>query len=312
MKQKNILIILSVAILTASCASQKNKDNTVTISGAFALYPLVVKWTDEYKKLHPEIRFDISAGGAGKGMADALSGTVDLGMVSRAIAKEEKDKGAWWVGTAIDAVIPTISSQNPNLVVIKEKGLKKSDFTDIFVSGKIKNWGSLLNTQDKKTIVVYTRSDACGAAETWAKYLGGKQENLKGIGIFGDPGVAEAVAKDPEGIGYNNTAFAFDKKTGKKRSDIEIPPIDINENGKIDPEENFYDSFDSVLKAIAEGIYPSPPARELYLAGKGKPSKKATLEFLKWVLTDGQKFVKEAGYVPIDSDKIKKYLEQLN
>ena len=43
--------------------------------------------------------------------------------------------------------------------------------------------------QSKEKINVYTRSDACGAAEMWAKYMGKKQEDLKGIGIYGDPGM---------------------------------------------------------------------------------------------------------------------------
>ena len=36
-------------------------------------------------------------------------------------------------------------------------------------------------------ISVYTRSDACGAADTWALYLDGhKQEDLKGTGLRGE------------------------------------------------------------------------------------------------------------------------------
>jgi len=62
---------------------------------------------------------------------------------------------------------------------------------------------------------VYTRSDACGAAETWAKYFGAKQEELKGTAVYGDPGVAEAVRKDLLGLGFNNLNFAYDLKSGK-------------------------------------------------------------------------------------------------
>ncbi|MBK6539165.1 MAG: substrate-binding domain-containing protein [Ignavibacteria bacterium] len=61
---------------------------------------MAVKWADEYKKTHPEIQIHISAGGAGKGMTDALSGMVDLGMVSRSISKEETDKGAWYIASS--------------------------------------------------------------------------------------------------------------------------------------------------------------------------------------------------------------------
>ncbi|MBS2098871.1 PstS family phosphate ABC transporter substrate-binding protein [Carboxylicivirga linearis] len=312
MKNFRILALaLAAIILISSCASKSSKENTVSLSGAFALYPLVVKWADEYKKENPNVRFNISGGGAGKGMADALAGAVDLGMFSREISQEEKDKGVWWVGLTIDAVVPTISNQNSYLEILKKRGLTRDEFKAIFIDKSISGWDELVAGELKNTISVYTRSDACGAAGTWAKYLGGKQENLSGVGIFGDPGLADAVSKDPVGIAFNNTIFAFNIKTGAKRDGIEVIPIDINANGKIDPEEDFYDSFEQILKAIANGIYPAPPARELYFVSKGKPEKEAAIDFIKWTLTKGQAFVKEAGYVPIEQSKINKYLDKL-
>nr|WP_321486888.1 PstS family phosphate ABC transporter substrate-binding protein [uncultured Draconibacterium sp.] len=311
---KRISIISSALIaliLISSCASKSSKENTISISGAFAIYPLVVKWSEEYQKEHPEVRFNISGGGAGKGMADALAGAVDLGMFSREIAQEEKDKGVWWIGLTIDAVVPTISSKNPFLDSLKVRGLSRDEFKAIFIDNTITSWNAFFQNDNGNEITVYTRSDACGAAGTWAKYLDGKQENLKGVGIYGDPGLAEAVSKDPLGIAFNNTIFAYDIKTGAKREGIDVIPIDINSNGRIDPNENFYNSFDNILQAIANGVYPAPPARELYFVAKGKPQKKAVLNFIKWTLTKGQAFVKEAGYVPIEQSKIESYLSKI-
>ena len=37
----------------------------IQLSGAFALYPMAVKWAEEFRKIHPKVRIDISAGGAG-------------------------------------------------------------------------------------------------------------------------------------------------------------------------------------------------------------------------------------------------------
>jgi phosphate transport system substrate-binding protein len=312
MKIKTLVYVLIAAVLFSACSSKEKKAQTITLSGAFALYPLAVKWTEEYKKIHPEVNFNVTGGGAGKGLADALAGVVDLGMFSRSITQVEKDKGTWWVGLTIDAVVPTINANNPYIDIIKSRGLTKEDFTALFIDSSKLYWSDIFQTKDKQKIEVYTRSDACGAAETWAKYLGKKkQEDLKGIGIFGDPGVAEAVAKDPLGIGFNNTIYAYDIKTGKKREGIEVVPIDINGNGKIDADENFYGTFEEILTAIAAKKYPSPPARELYFVAKGKPQKQAVLDFIQWTLTDGQKYVKEAGYVPIDDVALKGYIEKL-
>jgi phosphate transport system substrate-binding protein len=309
--KKGIVLILMVAVIISACSSGKKQEQTISLSGAFALYPLVIKWSEEYQKEHPEVRFNISAGGAGKGMADALSAAVDLGMVSRAISSEEVTKGAWALAVTKDAVIPTINSKSPVLETLKKRGITHDEFQKIFIAGEISNWNQIPGIQTDLPINVYTRSDACGAADTWAAYLGGKQENLKGVGVFGDPGLADAVVKDEKGIGFNNTIYLYDIKTGNKNPGVENIPIDVNANGAIDPEEDFYGKFNTVLAAIADGKYPSPPARDLYLVSNGKPAKESTLEFLRWIVTKGQAFVTEAGYVPLAKEKLDAQIEKL-
>jgi len=312
MKRTKNALILAVIILLAACTSTKRKEQTISLSGAFALYPLVVKWSEEYQKENSDVRFNISAGGAGKGMADALSGTVDLGMFSREILQAEIDQGVWWVAVTKDAVIPTVNAANPVVEALYKRGITREEFRDLYIEGKYSNWNQLAGIKIDLPINVFTRSDACGAAGTWAAYLAGNQEDLKGVGVFGDPGLADAVVKDEKGIGFNNTIYLYDLKTGSKNPGIEVIPIDVNENGKLDAEENFYDSFEQVLAAIAEGKYPSPPARELYFVANGKPDKKATLDFLKWVVTHGQKFVPEAGYVPLTQERLDEQVGKLD
>jgi phosphate transport system substrate-binding protein len=285
----------------------------ITLSGAFALYPLAVKWAEEFQKLHPHVTVNVSAGGAGKGMTDALSKMVDLGMYSKAVSPEEQAKGAWWIAVAKDAVLPTINAHNPVLADLKKKGLTRQKFFDIFINGNIKTWGQAVGNNSKVELQAFTRSDACGAAEMWAKYLNGKkQEDLQGLGVNGDPGVADAVRRTPEGIGFNNLGFVYEMSTRKIYAGLDVIPIDMNGNGIIDPEENFYGDMDQVMKAINDGRYPSPPARDLYLVSGGKPGNKLVLNFLKWILSDGQQFVTEAGYVMVKPEQITTELQKLN
>ena len=65
------------------------------------------------------------------------------------------------------------------------------------------------------------------------------------------------------------------------------------------------------VEAIAMGKYPSPPARLLHLVSQGRPKKKVVLEFIKWVLTDGQKFIPESGYINLTETKIAEELKKL-
>ena len=298
------LVVLIMLIYIPSGCKQKDSKENISISGAFALYPLAVKWAEEYQKLHPNITIDISAGGAGKGMTDVLSGMVDMAMFSRSVSPEEINKGAWYIAVSRDAVLPMVSDKNPYLADLKLRGVTQAEFADIFITKKITEWNQLIKKPGHDKVNVFTRSDACGAAEMWGKYLGKNQESIEGVGVFGDPGISDAVKTDALGIGYNNVIYAFDITSRQPYPGVAVLPIDINSNGKIDAGENFYSSLDSVMLAIREGKYPSPPARDLYLISKGAPVKKAVSSFLEWILTDGQKFVKEAGYVELKPEQI--------
>lgn len=325
MKKNLIPILISIVVIALSCNRTKNNrinsdynrntnklKGTITISGAFALYPMTAKWAEEFRKIHPDVRIDISAGGAGKGMTDALSGIVDLGMFSREISDVEKTKGVWWVSVTKDAVLPTINSNSPVIDQILNRGITKEEFIKLFITREIKTWAELLeNSTYKNNINVYTRSDACGAAQMWGSFLDKDQESLIGIGIYGDPGMADAVKSDINGIGYNNIIYIYDINTREKHPGLEVIPIDLNANGKIDDDERFYDSLDHIMNAIKNERYPAPPARELYFVAKAKPDRTEVSEFLQWIITQGQEFVNEGGYVRLTDEKLQNGLQKL-
>ena len=276
---------------------------TIGVSGAFALYPMMTVWAEEFQKLHPDVQFDVQGGGAGKGMTDALSGAVDIGMVSRDIKPEEESQGAYWISVTKDAVFPVISAQNPVLNDILAKGISQDTFTKIFITGEIKTWGQVVGKPEiTDEINVYTRSDSAGAGEMWAKFSGGKvQDDIKGIGVNGEPALVDTVIKDPLGIGFSNLNSVFDLSSGALVAGASVPPIDINKNGQADAGE-YFKTKDDAVSAVSSGKYPSPPARFENLVTKGKPSGLVKL-FIEWILTDGQKDLGQAGYVQLTSEQ---------
>ena len=313
-------LLIGGTLLLASCGSKgevkRDADGKevlsgyITLSGAFALYPLAIQWADEFHRLHPDVDIDISAGGAGKGITDVLADQVDIAMVSRELKPAEVEKGAFAYAVAKDAVVPTINAANPLYKELMQTGLTQEAAKGLW-NGSIHSWGEVVKTNSTAKVNVYTRSDACGAAETWAKFLDSKQEDLKGTGVFGDPGIAETLQKDVNGIGFNNIGYAYNDKTHKPMRGIAILPIDVNKNGKIDADERFYDTMDQLMAAISEGRYPSPPARNLYLVTAGKSKNPVVREFLKYVITKGQKLTAPAGFVNINKEQQKKGLENL-
>jgi len=318
MLKKMFLCILPVIFMIniVSCApvnpaGKPNEKGVISVSGAFAIYPLMQRWSEAYHQINPGIEFDISTGGAGKGMVDTLAGNAEIGMISREISSDETARGAYPVAIARDAVFLTISAKNPIAGDLVKRGLKQAEIKDLFINEKYKTWGELIGRMDISTpIHLYTRSDASGAADTLAAYLGKKQENLKGIGVSGDPGILNAVVNDPLGIGYNNLGYAFNLSSGNPAGGILIVPIDKNENGAADPAELIH-SAKEADNAVTSGAYPAPPARLLYLVTRGKPDGPVK-DFLQWILTDGQKYVAETGFIRISDDELKKNLEKIN
>jgi len=312
-KTTTILLVVILAGLGLSCvpAGDKALQGKISISGAWALYPMALKWVEEYQKANPGIKIDVQAGGAGKGMADVLAGMVDIGMVSRDVHPAEVEKGALALAVTKDAVVGTVNAANPVLKDILSRGVKRDSLIGLWITDAVKTWGQVIGTSDRTEVQVFTRSDACGAAETWAAYMGKRQEDLQGVGVYGDPGVADAVRRDPTAIGFNNVNFAYDAKTKKPIEGLAILPLDQNGNGTIDPGENVYATRDRICAAIADGTYPSPPARELYFVTKGVPASEVVKAFLRWVLTEGQTYVPETGYINLSQDKLKKGLTLL-
>ena len=227
------------------------------------------------------------------------------------VVTQELEKGAFPIAVVKDAVVPTINSNNPLIDQILATGLKQQVAQDLWIHTTARTWGDVLGTGSTIPVHVYTRSDACGAAETFAAWLGAKQEDLEGTAVFGDPGVTSVVQRDKVGIGFNNIAYAYDINSKKPYRHIAVIPLDLNGNGKIDPEEDFYATSTELNAAIAEGKYPSPPARNLFLVSNGKPMKPEVLAFLEFILTDGQQYAPEVGYIGLSSDILEEELFKL-
>jgi phosphate transport system substrate-binding protein len=285
---------------------------TISVSGAFALYPMMTVWAEEFHKLHPDVQFDVQGGGAGKGMTDTIAGAVDIGMVSRTIKEEEIAQGIFWVSVTKDAVFPIINAENPVAGQILAKGITQAIFNKIYITGEFTTWGEVVGDPSiTDEIHVFTRSDSAGAAEQWSKYAGGEvQDDLKGIGVNGEPAMVDTVLKDPLAIGFGNLNSIFDLSSGSLVPGIVIPPLDINENGQADTGE-VYTVKEDAFGAVANGTFPSPPARFENLVTLGQPEGLERV-FIEWILTDGQQYLEAAGYVPLTPEQQAESLAKLH
>lgn len=317
--KKVISLLVITLVLTFGCTSREDHKSAGTatsqelrgklsIAGADALQPLMQIWADEFMKLHPALQIDVSNGGTGKGLDLLEEGKADLAMVSRKLIAEEEKRGLVYFPVSREGVLPIISSGNPFGSRLMKAGFKRSTLIALYSSAEPLSWGDVLHTAGTEMVNPYTRADRSGAAEIWAGYLEINYPDLTGILVEGDGGMISAVSSDLLGVGYCNAHYAFDFRNKKVKEGLLIIPLDINENGIVDPRENLYDSLCNVQRAVYLGLFPSRLCREIALVSAGTPRDPNVIGLIRWIYGDGQQIARSKGYAELRQVVIRDHL----
>lgn len=301
------IIFLNSGCLNNSPQPQQERESLplhngeIKIRGAYALMPLVQKWIDEYQKIHPLVSFNLSPAGTGEVLDDIFSDKLDLVMVSSALP-DALDSLVWILPVAKLSVVMIVNKKNPYWSQILETGIKKDDLVKLY-TGEISSWGNLYGEFGKYPVSVYFRSDKAGSTHELLKYLWLNEQNIKGTAIMGEDLLLEAIKGDSLAIGYCNFIYSFDPASKKFLDKVSIIPLDQNQNGRLDKNENFYQNFGELQRAMWLGKYPCVLNRPLQFVAADKPSTKELNDFLKWIITDGQEIAREMGYMELRSSE---------
>ncbi len=316
--RRRAIQVIGVGTLTglAGCGTLLGESVDLRISGGVGPLPMVEVWASQFEADTGTV-IDISGGGTGVGVSDLLNGQVDLAMMGREPEPEEREQGLVAVAMLRDTVVGTIHPDNPVRDAISQQGLSRRDLEAIFTKD-VTTWGAVVDADSDADIIVYGRADASAAYKQWGDFLGGPNdayteselESLSDGNYDGDQAVAEAVGREPNAIAFNNVNYVWDFETGELSGNVRPVPLDRNDNDVIDEDEDVYDSRDVFLNAVEAGIYPAPPAREMFLAAEEQFTG-AAYEFVHWVLHEGQQMVRDNGYVPLEPDRLEAQREKL-
>jgi phosphate transport system substrate-binding protein len=321
---RTTILLLCLGIITGcqprtSDQAQKNPvtepksqiSGNITITGAYALYPLVKKWSEDFMKIHPGIKITISANGTGQGIDELKSKKTQLAMISRPLTDEEQSDSIWTVPVAKAGVAPIINQKNPYFKRILHHGIDPQKLIRLFTGNQPMTWGDLLDTVSKEKVAVYTRGDESGAAVIWANFLWKESTDLKGIKVTGDEEMIRSIQGNSLAIGYCNFSYAFDSVTGDRIKDIQVIPIDLDFDKTIDKKEIPFSNISKAHRGLWLGYYPKNLTRELTIGSIGKPNDLAILEFLNYTLTAGQTSVGKSGFCELNDVYIRSALERL-
>jgi phosphate transport system substrate-binding protein len=291
--------------------SKSSISGNFTIGGAYALYPLVKKWSDDFMKIYPDVKITVAGTGTGEGIDDLIGKKIQLAMVSRPLTEEELTDSIWVIPVAKEGVAPIVNQKNPYIKRILERGITPEKLIRLFAVNKSVTWGELLDTTSKEKAVVYTRSDESGAAVIWANFLWKESKDLIGKKVVGDEEMIKSIQADKFGIGFCNFAYAFTPGTGDRVTDVQVLPIDLDFDKSIDKKEIPFSNINKAHRGFWLGYYPKNLTRELCLGSQGKPTDPAIIEFINYTLTKGQAEVGSSGFCELNDVYIKNARERL-
>jgi phosphate transport system substrate-binding protein len=277
----------------------------IKVSGAYALAPLAKKWVDGFTKLHPGVKMEIIESGTGKGLEAVMGKEADLAMVSRPLTDEEKGAGIWTISVAKDGVAPIVNAKNPYLERLLERGLSPDELQMVFTGKESVRWSELLDTTGNEKVNVYARADESGAADMLALFLYKKADTFRGTKVTGDNEMIKRIQADPLALGFCNFTYAFSGPNGDRTENIQVIPFDLDFDNKINRKEIPFRNLEEAHRSVWLGLYPEVLCRELSFASMGKPENPVVIEFLRFILTEGQEEVKTAGLCQLNDVYVK-------
>ena len=331
----------ALLLVGAATARADEAKPTISLTGAGATfpYPIYSKWFDAYKKLHPEIEINYQSIGSGGGIRQATEGTVDFGasdgpMNDKDLAtfKDKQGGSILHFPTVMGGVVPTYNVPG----VSGEIKFTGKILAGIYL-GLITKWNDpdiqKVNPDLKLSendIVVVHRSDGSGTTYIWVDYLSkisaewrvkaGVGTSVKwpvGLGAKGNEGVASQVKQTPNSIGYveliyalqNNMAYGTVENAAGKFVKANLASVTSAATGAA---KSMPDDFRvSITNAPGEGAYPISSFTWLLVPEKIKDStkRKVVVDFLKWMLTDGQKMTEALHYAPLPKEVVEKEMK---
>jgi phosphate transport system substrate-binding protein len=309
------------------------------INGAGATFPFPIysKWFSEYGKVNPKVQINYQSIGSGGGIRQLSNQTVFFGATDGPMTPEQMQQAPGKVlhlPTVLGGVVPIY-----NLPGVKgELKFTGPLLADIFL-GKITKWndpaiaknnaGVMLPATD---ITVVHRSDGSGTTYIWVDYLSkvspewmkkaGVNTSVNwptGLGGKGNEGVAGLVTQTPGSLGYVELIFALQNKIdfgsvqNMEGEFVRATIASVTAAAGAAVKNMPKDFRVSITNAPGKGVYPvsSFTWLLLYENPKDKMQSKAMVDFMKWALTDGQKFAPDLGYAPLPAEVVKLEMEAL-
>jgi ABC-type phosphate transport system substrate-binding protein len=284
------IALINTAIIGSVRAGDGRDDNARTIyveSVKYAL-PLLEKWVTEYNKTNPDTRIEWAAKNAEN---------IDLRIVADVVTdngNEDDEQTVIYVGRS--ALLPVTTKENPLYEQIAKKKFGKKELKRLFfIDDRFDDDEPPSKDRFQEQLTVYSGSGRTSGAALFASYFGLNISDFRGKKIQGDDiYLLQAIGKDPTGVTFNNLSYIYDLNDRQLKDNIALLPLNIKRDQlEVIRSEN----LDQTISLLENEKVESVPVLNI---GFACVERVEVRQFLKWIVTEGQRFNHEFGFLQVD------------
>ena len=329
-----LIAALAAALIATTATAQK-----VQINGAGATFPnpIYSKWFAEYNRMHPNVEINYQSIGSGGGIRQLTAQTVFFGATDGPMTNDQifaAGAPILHLPTVLGGVVPVYEIPG----VSGEIRFTGRILADIFL-GKITRWNDPaiksvnpnFNLPNLDITVVH-RSDGSGTSYIWCDYLSKVSPDYRktvgvatsvnwpiGVGGKGNEGVSGLVKQTPGAIGYVELIYAIQNKISygsvqNASGEFVRATTETVSNAAAQAARSMPKDFRvSITNAPGHDVYPVSSFTWLLFYENPKDKQRARImkDFVKWALTEGQRFAPDLGYAPLPAEVVNQEMQAL-
>lgn len=294
---KTIIYILLLSVITFSVKAQ----NTISIKSEKLVSPLLSKWVSEYKNNNSDLHIEEATKNKNNPDIEIITTNKPDSVL--------QGKEVFYIVQY--ALLPIVSKDYAYIDNLEKEKFNKKKLKEIFFER------DLLSDEDNKPsklaerFIVYSGNKKESGATVFASHFGYATNDLRGKRIAGDDiFLLNAIQKDTKGVSFNSLSYLYDLSSRQLKNDIKLLPLDIKKEHRATLESA---TIDDVLTLIEnEDIDLIPIQRIGLVVNKVANANHEVKDFIKWVLTEGQKYNHDYGFLRINKDVLLAQVQQLN
>jgi phosphate transport system substrate-binding protein len=310
----------------------------ISLHGAGATFPdpLYQKWFEDFEQAHPGVHIRYSPVGSQTGNEMLAKGEVDFAgsdVVPEHVVGAASASRMRMVASVVGGVVPIYNLKG----LTAELRFTPEALAGIYL-GHIRRWNDPEIKKSNKgvalpdaEIVVVHRSDGSGTTWHWSDYLSrvspewsrtvGRGTTLHwpiGNGAEQNEGVAQAVRRTPNSIGYVELTFAIQNQLSygsvRNRSGVYVRADLDSVAAAAQSAAATTDRAPSIVDSADKNAYPISAFTWLVIQDENTDPARHTalIELLRWALTSGQKESSALGYAPLPRNIAEKQLHTID